>query len=296
MRKNLRLIDDFDTFLTIEKGLSKKTCEDYISDVSQFLTHVKEKINSIDENSVVSHIISLQEHNYTISSILRKISSIKLFFKFLKKKNLIKDDVEMDFDMPKKIRSLPDRLSISEIFKILDIIDITKPTEFRNRVMLELLYATGIRASEIINLTLNNFDEKSGVIKVMGKRSKERIIPIHYDAVELLKKYIAEIRPIFDKKKSIYIFLSRNGLKISRQFLWKIVKNYANQAGIEKNIYPHLIRHSFASHLLEGGADLRSVQSFLGHTDITTTQIYTHINIARLKEEYAKRHPRADKE
>ena len=296
MEKNLTLIIEFDRFLTIEKGLSRKTCEDYTGDVKQFLAHIKDKMHDIHEYSVVSHIVSLQENNYTISSILRKISSIKLFFKFLKKKKFIKDDVEIDFDMPKKIHSLPDQLSIAEILKILNIIDIAKPTEFRNRAMLELLYATGMRASELINLTLNNFDEKSGVIKVTGKRNKERIIPVHYDAVELLKKYIAEIRPIFDKKKSIYIFLSRNGLKISRQFLWKIVKNYANQAGIEKNIYPHLIRHSFASHLLEGGADLRSVQSFLGHTDITTTQIYTHINIARLKEEYVKRHPRADKE
>ncbi len=288
---------DFEIFLAIEKGLAQNTCNDYLSDINQFLANIKCNIGEINEYDIFSFIVFLQEEKYTVSSILRKLSSIKLFIKFLKKRQIIPENVSFDFDTPKNLKTLPEQLSISDVIKILNVIELDKPTEFRNRTMLELLYATGMRASELVNLTLNNFDENTGTVKVTGKRNKERVIPLHIEAVEFMKKYIGEIRPVFDKKRSNYIFLNRNGVKISRQFLWKIIKKYATVAGIEKNIYPHLIRHSFATHLLEGGADLRSVQSLLGHSDISTTQIYTHINIAKLKEEYDKRHPRSgDKE
>jgi len=294
MKAIAAILKDFDLFLTVEKGLSEKTCQDYTGDIKQFSEHVKGNFNELSEPVIVSFILFLQEHGYTISSILRKMSSLKLFVKFLEKKGLLNKNIDLDFDIPKKLKTLPDQLSVAEVIKMLNVINIEKPLEFRNRTMLELLYATGMRASEIVGLTLNDFDEHTGTVKILGKRNKERLVPLYYDALNLLIKYIKEIRPLFNKKRSNYIFISRNGLKLSRQFLWKIIKNYAIEAGLEKNIYPHLIRHSFATHLLEGGADLRSVQSLLGHSDISTTQIYTHVNVARLRNEYNKRHPRVN--
>ena len=285
------LLNKFSIFLTMEKGLSKKTSESYCSDIKQFL-EVTDEFNSF---GVGSFILFLQEKGYAISSILRKLSSVKMYMKFLKKEGLLAQNAHLDFEIPKKDKSLPDHLSLDEIFKMLNCIDISKTTEFRNRVILELLYATGMRASEVIELKLNDFDENMGILRIFGKRSKQRIVPLHYEAIELLRKYLKDVRPALNKRDTDYIFLNRSGEKLTRQFLWKIIKKYAISAGIDKNIYPHLIRHTFATHLLERGANLRNLQSLLGHSDITTTQIYTQVNIAKIREEYLKAHPRAKK-
>ena len=292
----MELLEDFKIYLTVEKGLSNNTAINYSNDIAQFLEIVKPDIKNISKYDIHSLIISLQENNYSISSILRKISSIKVFMKFLKKRNIIKGNIPENLEIPKNKKSLPDHLSINEVMKIINSINTEKPLEIRNRAIFELLYATGIRASELINLKRDNYDRNSGIIKVYGKGSKERVVPLHYDAIFFIEKYLRDVYPQLEKKKTNYLFLTRTGSKMTRQYLWKLVKKYAIIAGIDKNIYPHLLRHSFATHLLEGGADLRSVQKFLGHSDISTTQIYTHISIAKLKEEYKKRHPRSNKE
>ena len=290
------LLEDFKIYLTVEKGLSNNTAINYSNDIVQFLEIVKPNIENISKYDIHSLIISLQENEYSISSILRKISSIKVFMKFLKKRNIIKGNISENLELPKNKKSLPDHLSIVEVIKMIESIDLEKPLEIRNRAIFELLYATGIRASELINLKKENYDRNSGIIKVFGKGSKERVVPLHYDAIFFIEKYLRDVYPKLEKRKTNYLFITRTGNKMTRQYLWKLVKKYAILSGIDKNIYPHLLRHSFATHLLEGGADLRSVQKLLGHSDISTTQVYTHISIAKLKEEYNKRHPRSSKE
>ncbi len=283
----MEILKKFAIFLTIDKGLSSKTAEDYCSDIKQFLLLVKTTPEELTKYEIEEFLIYLHENNYEISSILRKLSSLKLFFKFLGNK---------DFEtipLPKRKKYLPNYLDVTDIFSLLDSIETDNAIGLRNRTMLELLYASGIRVSELLNLKSTDYDRNSGTIKVFGKRGKERLIPLHYEAINFIEKYLKDARPILNKKNRDILFLSRSGNKITRQFLWKIIKKYATKSGINKNIYPHIFRHSFATHLLEGGADLRSVQKFLGHSDISTTQIYTHITLKKIKDEYNKRHPRS---
>ncbi len=285
--KELKIIEDFAVFLTIEKGLSSKTSQDYCTDIKQFLDITKADTKNLTKYDIEEYLIYLHENEFEISTILRKLSSLKAFFKFLNNNNF------ETIPLPKKSQYLPEYLNFSDISAILNVIDIDTPTGLRNRAILELLYASGVRASEILNLKITDYDRNSGTIKVLGKRAKERLIPLHVESIEFIEKYIKDARPIFNKKNKNFLFLTRSGNKITRQFLWKIIKKYANASGINKNVYPHLFRHSFATHLLEGGADLRSVQKLLGHSDISTTQIYTHVTLKKIKEEYKRKHPRS---
>ncbi len=285
---NNKVIEKFKFFLTIDKGLSYKTAEDYCRDIKQFLEVINGDIENLSKFDVDEYLIFLHDNNYEISSMLRKLSSLKMFFKFLNN-----DEFEA-VQIPKKKTLLPNFLNFSDIVQLLEAIDISSLTGLRNRAILELLYATGIRVSELLNLKVTDFDRNSGTIKVLGKRSKERIIPLHYEAIDFIERYIKNVRAIFNKKNSNILFLTRNGGQLTRQFLWKIVKKYATISGLDKNVYPHLLRHSFATHLIEGGANLRSVQKLLGHSDISTTQIYTHVSLKKIKEEYFKKHPRSN--
>ncbi len=284
------MLKDFENFLKFQKGLSENSIENYLKDVEQFLKWNKKDLQEVSKFDVYDYIAFLHKnYNYKISTYLRKISSLKLFFHFLN----LSENPFINFESPKVSKKIPEVLSIIDILKLLNSVQEKTLIQKRDKVILELLYATGIRVSELINLTVNDYDKSYGVIKVLGKRQKERLVPLHLEAIELLNNYIKNVRNKLNKKNKIYLFLSRNGNKLTRQLIWMIVKKYAINAGIYKNVYPHLIRHSFATHLLEKGADLRSIQVMLGHSDISTTQIYAHVNYEHLKKQYFQCHPRS---
>ena len=283
------MIKEFENFLRFNKGLTENSIENYLIDIKQFIEWFKGDFHKINKFDLYDYISYLHDNfKYSISTYLRKLSSLKLFFHFLK----LKENPFDNFESPKKEKRIPEVLSIYDILNLLKSVEIDSNIGFRDRTILELLYATGIRVSELVDLTVNDYDKSYGIIKVFGKRGKERLVPLHFEAIDFLNKYLKNVRPAFNKKKLNFLFLSRNGNKLTRQLIWQMIKKYAIKAGLSKNVYPHLIRHSFATHLLEGGADLRSIQSMLGHSDISTTQIYTHVSMKKLKEEYFKLHPR----
>ncbi len=283
----------FENYLKFTKGLSENSIASYLEDIKQFISWFHGDYSEINKFIIYDYLSYLHEnYDYSINTYLRKISSLKLFFSFLK----LKENPFNNFDKPKREKKIPDVLSVYDIFKLLESPDENSFLGLRDKIILELLYATGLRVSELIGLTVNDYDKHYGVLKVFGKRKKERIVPLHIGIMELLNNYLKNVRPRFNKKRLNYIFLSRNGNKLTRQFIWQIIKKYAIKSGISKNVYPHLIRHSFATHLLERGADLRSIQTMLGHSDISTTQIYTHVNMLQIKEQYFKLHPREIKE
>ena len=232
------------------------------------------------------------------SSIARHLVSLKVFFRFLAQEDLIEVNVAEVMDSPRLWKILPDFLSESEIGKLLNSFSTRRddPLEFRNRVILELLYSSGLRASEAATLPLRAVDFENELIRVEGKGSKVRVVPVGKPALRLLKKYISEVRPELAGEKGAFqsaLFLSNHGRPLDRERVWQVVKIAAERSGITKNIYPHMLRHSFASHLLSNGADLRAIQEMLGHSDISTTQIYARMNNRRIKDVYSKSHPRA---
>ena len=289
-----RRIEEFLQFLLVERGLSKNTIQAYRTDLGDFSGFLSNKNISWEKVAypvLVSFIEYLRKKNFSSYSIARKISSIKSFYKFLSAQKYIKEDPTMILESFKRERHLPTVLSASQINSMLEDIDTKKKTNLRDRALLELLYATGIRVSEISDLKIKNMDIEVGYVRVFGKGSKERVVPMGKHAKTWVKKYLEEARPKISKTESDYLFLNRSGQKLSRQSIWKVIKKYGRKSGIG-TISPHTFRHSFATHLLEGGADLRSVQEMLGHVDISTTQIYTQLNRKILKEIHKKYHPR----
>lgn len=291
-------LQSFIHYLTVEKGLSKNTLESYKRDLKQFIAYLRKseqrKIEEISRQNIVSYLMVLREQGKATSTISRSMASIRAFFQFLLRDQKIISDPSIHLETPKIERRLPKVLSIAEVEALLQAPQSSTAFGQRDRAMLELLYATGIRVSELISLSLEDVHLQMGFVKCLGKGSKERVIPLGRVAIESLEQYIQVGRHKLDKKKrSKALFLNHHGNPISRQGFWKIIKKHAKDAGIEKDIMPHTIRHSFATHLLENGADLRSVQEMLGHADISTTQIYTHVTKTRLKDVYSKAHPRA---
>lgn len=291
-------LQSFIHYLTVEKGLSKNTLESYKRDLKQFIAYLRKseqsKIEEISRQNIVSYLMVLREQGKATSTISRSMASIRAFFQFLLRDQKIISDPSIHLETPKIERRLPKVLSIAEVEALLQAPQSSTAFGQRDRAMLELLYATGIRVSELISLSLEDVHLQMGFVKCLGKGSKERVIPLGRVAIESLEQYIQVGRHKLDKRKrSKALFLNHHGNPISRQGFWKIIKKHAKDAGIEKDIMPHTIRHSFATHLLENGADLRSVQEMLGHADISTTQIYTHVTKTRLKDVYSKAHPRA---
>jgi integrase/recombinase XerD len=288
-------IAEFLQFLIIERGLSKNTIQAYKTDLGDFCAFLSKENTSFEAvryPKLVSYIEHLRKKELSSYSIVRKVSTIRSFYKFLLSQKYIKEDPTMILESFKRERHLPLVLSVEQINSILENIDTEKPTNLRDRTLLELLYATGIRVSEIADLKTENTDIEVGYVRVFGKGSKERVVPMGKHAKKWLKKYMENARQNFNKgKNSNYLFLNKSGQKLSRQSIWKMIKKYGRKNAISK-ISPHTFRHSFATHLLEGGADLRSVQEMLGHVDISTTQIYTQLNRKRLKEIHKKYHPR----
>ena len=291
------LSDRFINFLVFEKGLSQKTIESYSSDLARFLTFLKNKnvssITGADTPLILKHLISLRKAGLSSKSCARHLVTLRGFYKFLVQEKVLDHDPAKLVDLPKSGLKLPDVLSPQEVNLMLKMPDTTKPLGKRNAAMLELIYAAGLRVSELIHVKMLDVNLEACFVRVLGKGSRERIVPIGRCAQEKIDDYITYGRPLLLKKHiSPYLFVARVGKPMTRQGFWKLLKQYAVQAGIKKKITPHSFRHSFASHLLEGGADLRSVQVMLGHVDISTTQIYTHVARDHLKQMHEKFHPR----
>ena len=292
----------FINYLSVERGLSSNTLSAYRSDLYQLCHFLSTKDFDLDHTNWVlvnsTHIAqfksNLELKGYAITSLARKIATIRSFFSFLIDEGVIQDDPAKNIYSLRTGRTLPKALSVNEIDKLLDSKNRNRPEDIRDSCMIHILYASGIRISELINLDLDDIDLMQGYIRCMGKGSKERIVPIHSEAVDILSFYINELRPIMLSQKSYkHLFLNKKGTRLTRQGFWFILKKRATHAGINTEISPHILRHSFATHLLKGGAPLRHVQELLGHSSITTTQVYTHLTDEHVRTSYQNSHPRA---
>ena len=287
---NKKILDDYQYELKMVKHKEENTTiNSYAEDIYKYLEYIESKhINNalnIKYENILDYLKYLDNNNYEISSIARKITSIKSFHKYLSETNNI-EDVSLKINIPKFYRKLPNILTIEEVDNLLDI-NLKSPFDYRNKAMLELMYSSGLRVSELINLKLSDIDLDNNYVRCFGKGNKERIVPIGEVAIEYLKIYINEYRD--SMKKGYYtenIFLNNHGKNITRQGFFLIIKQIAKEKDIDKNITPHMLRHSFATHLLNNGADLRTIQEMLGHANLSTTQVYTNVSTDILKENY----------
>lgn len=284
--------NDYLRYLLIDKNYSKNTIDSYNIDLEKFTLYFKNKnINNITSNDLKEYIKYLSKQNLNEKSISRNISCIKSFYKYLVIEKIIKNNISDTLYMPKTQKSLPNILSPDEVDKLLDI-KLIDSFSYRNKAMLELMYSSGLRVSELIDLKLQDIDFSQDIVRIFGKGSKERVVPIGDYAKEYLLKYINEYRNSMLKKNiNEYVFLNNHGNKMTRQGFFKIIKQISREKNINKDISPHTLRHSFASHMLKYGADLRTIQELLGHSDISTTQVYTHITNEELKNNYNQYHP-----
>ena len=289
-------VDSFLNSLIIQKGLSKNTIQSYESDIYQLyqwnLSKNKKRMTEIKKSDTSQYISYLFSQNLKSSSVNRKISSLKTFFNFLLKKKLVKANPFAEQIMPKKPISLPKSISEDDVVKLLGAPKVDTVIGLRDRAMLELLYASGVRISELVNIKYSDLDLERNIMKVFGKGSKERLVPFGEDASQWISAYIDQRKKNKELASIKYIFLNNRGSKISRHAFWHRLKEYCLEIGLKNDISPHTLRHAFATHLLNRGADLRSVQVLLGHSDLSTTQIYTHIAKQRLSELVKKHHPR----
>lgn len=291
-------IQDFIHYIQVERGLSVNTLQAYKRDLIQYEQYVKKNSNKdrweqVDRNDILNYLYTLNDQDRSQATIARSLSSIRLFHQFLVREYKLSTDPSLHIESPKKVRKLPKVLSTNEVDQLLDLNNID-PLSIRNKAMLELLYATGLRVSELVSLQVSDVHLLMGFVRCYGKGGKERIVPLGDIAKEAIEIYLSQSRPILIKRKKIdALFVNHHGNSLSRQGFWKILKTLARDKGIKKELTPHMLRHSFATHLLENGADLRAVQEMLGHADISTTQIYTHVSKKRLKDIYVNFHPRA---
>jgi len=291
------LLDKYLNHLLIERGISQNTLEAYGRDLSRFMLIVQEQgfndLRQVVPSVVIEYLVRVKNEGLSANSMNRSLAALRSFYKFLLREKLIDETPLANIDLAKVWMRLPDTISKEEMNLILAQPGGETAVARRDSAMLELLYATGIRVSELTGLMMNSINWQVGFLVVMGKGSKERIVPVGKTAYDRTKLYIEQARPqLMHNKSTDVLFLNRFGNKFTRQGVWKIIAGYAKKSGLLKKIHPHTFRHSFASHLLEGGADLRTVQVMLGHADISTTQIYTHITRDRLKEIHKKFHPR----
>jgi len=289
-------LDPYLNCLLVERGLSANTIEAYSRDLSRYLDFLeRQKVgeaNQVTPALVLRFLAHLKEAGLSPRSRARTLASLRMFHKFLLAEGLATANPTSRVEAPKSFNALPHTLSPGEVERLLASPKGEESLALRDRAMLELLYATGLRVSELIGLQLGSLQIDVGYLSAFGKRSKERIVPVGEAAIEELRRYLSQSRPFLDKEGGRFLFLNRQGRGLTRQGFWKIIKRRAREAGISKNITPHTLRHSFATHLLENGADLRSVQAMLGHADISTTQIYTHVTRERLRKIHQQHHPR----
>lgn len=289
--KNIEFIMKYQTYLLSEKHLSDNSIFSYCEDIMLFLKYINKSITSITKEDIYNYLDYLDKEKYSVYSVARKISSLKSFYIFLNKHYQMKNIID-DIEMPKYYKKLPTILTIEEIDKLLNV-SLVSAYDYRNKAMLELMYATGLRVSELVNLDINSVNLEKKFVRCIGKGSKERIVPIGDVACNYLSIYLNEYRGKLAKNRLCEsLFLNNHGNTITRQAFFKMLKEQCIKVGIDKNISPHMLRHSFATHLLNNGADLRSIQMMLGHSNLSTTQIYTNVSNDILRENYKLYHPR----
>jgi len=293
-------ISQFKSYLQLERSMSPNSVEAYLQDITKLEQFLGMRRLEVDPLEVEDHHIRdlleyIEELGMSAYSQARIVSGIKAFFKYLIFEGELKKDPSELIEAPKLGRKLPDTLNFMEIEKLLEAIDLSKPEGQRNRAMLETLYSSGLRVSELVNLQMNNVMEDIGFLRVLGKGSKERLVPIGHDALKHIKVYVEHVRCHLEIRhgQERYVFLNRRGSQLTRVMVFTIIKNLGQKIGLKKTISPHTFRHSFATHLIEGGADLRAVQEMLGHESITTTEIYTHLDRDYLKQIIKDFHPRS---
>ncbi len=294
-----KYLQEFILYIEVEKNFSKLTVRAYNSDILSFLIWLNDKdIESVTYNTIGEYLIYIRQFNYTKTTIARKISSLRTFWKYLYRERVIETNPALGVHSPKKNKSLPEFLNESEIEKILNNIKMESPAGYRNRVILELLYATGMRISELSNLNFENLNLEDNEIKVFGKGAKERIVLVSERAKNFLTAYIKKVRGLIcsgaDESNSSPVFINKTGYRLQPQSVRLAIKEVVKEIELPKHVTPHVFRHSFATKLLENGADLRVVQELLGHSSISNTQIYTHVTTEKLKESYNLSHPRAN--
>jgi integrase/recombinase XerD len=291
-------LDAFHQFLVVEKGLARNTIVAYMADVRRFCNTVQpcdtEGIATLSRHTIVAYLALRRTRGISARTAARELVAIKSFYRFLQDRLAITNNPTYQIESPRLWQRLPSVLTHTEVERLLQAPDTETVLGKRDAALLELLYATGLRASELVGLVLEEVNTVEGYVKVHGKGDKERLVPIGELAAIQLQDYLLNARPLLVKRRhAVHLFVNRSARGLTRQGLWKIVKKYVTQVGIGKSISPHTLRHSFATHLLEGGADLRSLQELLGHADISTTQLYTHVVQQHLQAVYAKHHPRA---
>lgn len=292
-------VTDYLHYLLIERGLSSNTRKSYQRDLEQYLffLHKKKLTNwqDVDRFTIIAFLQYLQDEGKSSATITRMVTSLRRFHQFLRQERYIDHDPMQHIDSPKTSQKLPDALNINEVERLIETPDTKKPLGLRDRAILEVMYATGLRVSELVGLKLNDLHLSMGLLQTTGKGDKERIVPLGDMAIYWIETYLEEARPLLCQKhaEEEHLFVNGHGTSLSRQGIWKNLKGLVLKAGILKNVTPHTLRHSFATHLLENGADLRTVQELLGHADISTTQIYTHITKRRMADVYKQYFPRA---
>ena len=290
-------IDEFMNYVSVERGLAKNTLLAYRRDLTKYIDYLSQKsiktANGVNREHVSNFMFDLKKHGMSATTICRSLAAVKMFHRFLVRENLAKEDPTTLVDTPKLWKRVPSVLTLAEVESMIAAASGKKVQQIRDQAILEILYASGLRVSELSDLKTTSIDYDVGFVRAVGKGSKERIIPLGMKAREAVQRYLLRARPqLLKNQTNDVLFLSRLGKKISRQSLWAVIKFYARKTNIKKTIKPHTLRHTFATHLLEHGADLRSVQEMLGHADISTTQVYTHVDKERLKSVHRQFHPR----
>lgn len=290
-----RWVDRYLEHILIEKGLSENSLASYSQDLTALLSFLDAKsfrLEDLSDQTLFLYLTHLRAKGLKNRSLARHLSSLRGFFAFAMQEKWYKEDPGQFLENPKLPKKLPEFLTREEISRILALPDVSTKLGMRDRCMLELLYAAGLRVSELIRIKALDYDAQVGLLRVFGKGAKERLVPIHFTAQKVLNQYLEFTRSEFNPVED-FMFLNRSGKGLTRQGVWKLIKKFAAEAGIRRSISPHTFRHSFATHLLEGGADLRTVQMLLGHSDISATEIYTHIQAGRLKSMHQEHHPRS---
>lgn len=291
------LIKEFLDYLSVEKGLSQNTRDAYSRDLGKFIGYVEKQgvkdVDSVKREHITNYLMSEKEKGISPNSLSRNLVSIRMFFRFLVLNSFVEEDITSALDSPRIWKILPEVLNVNEVEQLLKAPNTRTRFGLRDKALIELMYATGLRVSEVVRLNISDINMDMGYLRCVGKGSKERIVPLGRPAIIALRDYLKKARSSFMKDLLCEnLFLTRQGKPFTRQGVWKLIKYYTRKAGIKKPITPHTLRHSFATHLLSNGADLRIVQELLGHSDITTTQIYTHVDKSRLKAIHKKFHPR----
>lgn len=290
-------LEQLEQYLIVEKGLARNTIVAYMTDLQQFYAFAKEQgfqaFQYFTREDIVAYLAIRRQQGIAARTLARELVSLKTLYRFLRDRTTAVADPTGHIQTPRQDQHLPSVLTAHEVEHLLNAPDVSTPLGKRDAALLEMLYATGLRASELVALTVGDVQSSAGYVKILGKGGKERLVPVGEVAAAQVEDYLREGRPVLVKRcSSPYLFVNRSAQGLTRQGLWKIVKKYMRQAAIDKPLSPHTLRHSFATHLLEGGADLRSLQQMLGHVNISTTQIYTHVVQQRLHAMYAAHHPR----